>query len=121
MHIESGSRSMTIFSSYEDDYLACARNINAHINEGSDAASALEEAENLLRGMEIEVHICSRMCFYVGHNSSRDCCQLTATDAHFSFCPSVDFGTRILPGPSEPQHERSREEALSEQETAVQE
>jgi hypothetical protein len=46
---------MTIFSSYEQDYLQCARAINAHINENTDAGAAIDEAESLLRGMDIEV------------------------------------------------------------------
>eukprot|EP00953_Heterococcus_sp_UTEX-ZZ885_P006416 3927-Heterococcus_DN1.PRE.2 len=69
---------MTIFASYEDDYLKCARSINTKINElwsakasssnggGSvtsaasitavnDATRVFEQAESFLRGMDIEI------------------------------------------------------------------
>jgi hypothetical protein len=78
LHIEALSRNMTIFASYEDDYLKCARSINTKINElwsakasssngggnvtsaasitaVNDATRVFEQAESFLRGMDIEV------------------------------------------------------------------
>mmetsp|Transcript_17137 Transcript_17137/g.25365 ORF Transcript_17137/g.25365 Transcript_17137/m.25365 type:complete len:202 (-) Transcript_17137:41-646(-) len=68
LDIENGSVMMTIFSSYEEDYLRCAREINSHINsmqkngQSNDAmlifkaaSMTFKRAEGSIRGMEIEV------------------------------------------------------------------
>jgi hypothetical protein len=98
LHIEALSRNMTIFASYEDDYLKCARSINAKINElwsakasssnggGSvtsaasisavnDATRVFEQAESFLRGMDIEVNNETPFFLFECQTSALQCSQ----------------------------------------------